>query len=448
MLVMSSTAFAAGQANDINGHWAKKEINNLLAKGIMSTYGNGTFKPNQPITRAEFATSLAKTLNLTPISVTNLKDIQTHPAKGYVAALVRKEIITGYPDNTFRPEKAISRSELVTMLVRALELNKMETKIELDKSIYRDVSTKHWANNSINLTTKLGIITGYPNNTFRPDNLVTRAETAKMLSRFLKLEVIQGNLIEKYPLANKIRVKKNDGSELTLDLASDPLIGRNKRITNLRSLLRNDNLHLVLNQANEVKYLKAYGVISEDDLAFEVSEMTGGLFNTQEVKSLAKGNYQFLDSKLNTEVSKRTNGLFAPSEVESIASGNINVIESELNNQLSQMTKGVLSPSEVKALSQGNLKTLEPTLRQGIESRLVKQGLTTNEAQALLDQDWNTLQSTGKNRLVEAVSLQTGLPVDVTKAIFEQNWTRLQRLAEIELIQRATVQVMNSGLLS
>jgi hypothetical protein len=408
--------FANNLASDITGHWAEKEISNLLTEDILSTYVNSKFKPHQAITREEFATGLAKAMDLNVIGVTNLKDIQSHPAKGYIAALVRKDIITGYPDNTFRPEKEISRAEMVTMLARALELNKMETEIEIKKSYYGDINVNHWANNYVNLTSHLGIISGYPDGTFQANNQVTRAEAAKMIANFLNLKVVKGQLLEKYPVNEKIAVKTDDGERVNFNLAQKALLGRNKRLVNLKSLSRNDNLHLVLNQANEVKYLKAYGIITKDDLAVEVSEMSEGIFDPNEVKELSKGNTDVLKSKLKTEVSK--------------------------------MSGGILAPQEVETLSKGNLNIIEPKLRQGIKNELINQGATLAEAEAILDTNWDVLQESGRVRLTEAISLQTGVPLDAVRAIFEQNWTRLQRLAKIELIQRMTEQVMYSGLLS
>ncbi|SJZ40279.1 S-layer homology domain-containing protein [Selenihalanaerobacter shriftii] len=414
--VLSLPVLAAGQVNDIKGHWAETEINELLSKNILSTYNNGNFKPNQPITRAEFASGLARALNLPPIGVTTLTDIQSHKSKGYIAALVRDEIITGYPDNTFKPEKEITRAELVTMLMRALELNKMETEIKLNKSYYPDMTVKHWANNAVNLSSYLDIISGYPDGTFKPNDFVTRAETAKMLDSFLNLKVIKGRLVEKYPLSKKIQVTKLDDSKVTLSLANQPLMGRNKRLINLEGLRRHDNLHVIVNKANEIKYLKAYGIVTEDDLALEVSEMTNGTFDPNEIKKLSKGDTKVIESKIQTEVS--------------------------------DMTQGVLSPSEVQAVAEGDLDTVKPKVRQGIKNELVKQGITPIEAQGLLDTDWNLLQTAGKLRLTEAVSMETGLPVNMTRALFDQNWTEVKKLAELELMQRMAAEIMNSELTS
>lgn len=331
--------------------------------------------------------------------------------------MVHQEIITGYPDNTFRPERQISRAELVTMLMRALELNKTETEINLKGINYDDIPAEdYWANNFINLASRLEIIDGYPDGSFRPNNKVTRAEAAKMLNQTLKLRVIDGSLKAAYPLSNKIRVQKQDGSEIIIDVANNALVGRNNRLVDLDSLMTDDSLHLIVNEFNKIKYLKAYGMVTTDDIATEVSDLTGGIFNPDEVKDLSQGD--------------------------------LKVIESKAKEQVSEITNGFVTPNDLDLIANGKYGLLKPKMRLGIEMELINQGLTYEEAKAILDTDWNALEDFGKTRLVEAVAIQAGLPVDVTDALLEQNWTRLRRLAEIELIQRATAEVLTSDLLS
>ncbi|MGM0471865.1 MAG: S-layer homology domain-containing protein [Bacillota bacterium] len=413
----SLPVYATNYATDITGHWAYEEITNLLSKDILQTYDGNKFKPNQPITREEFAVGLAKGLELEMVFTTNLTDIQSHPAKGYIASLVHKQIITGYPDQTFRPDKEISRAELVTMLIRALELNRTETEIKLKDKQYSDIpATDYWANNSINLASKLKIINGYPDGTFRPQAPVTRAEAAKMLHHTLQLRIIDGTLQAKYPTANKIKIKKSDGTEMVLVVGDEALIGRNNRLVDLTELKTNDNLHLLANQNNKVEYLKAYGVITKADVAAEVSDLSNGLFDPQEVMKLSQGD---------TEVVKK-----------------------KAKEKVSQLTNDFLSPHDLELIAHGDYERLEPKLRIGIETQLIKQGLTYQEAAALLDTDWNALEDLGQERLVEAVAMKAGLPVDVTKALLDQNWTRLRKLAEVELIQRAASKMLTSDLLS
>lgn len=91
--------------------------------------------------------------------------------------------ITGYPDNTFKPEGSLSRAEAATIFYRLLK----------DKSApyypsFSDVKVGSWYETAVSTLAGLGVINGYPDNTFKPDNKVTRAEFLKMAACFFDLE--------------------------------------------------------------------------------------------------------------------------------------------------------------------------------------------------------------------------------------------------------------------
>lgn len=112
-----------------------------------------------------------------------------------IALISTLKIIQGYPDNTFKPEKGITRGELVTLLVRTLRvpLESAET------PVFKDVTKKHWAAAYIHTGAKLGLINGYPDNTFKPNKVLTRAEGVTVLARFADLAKQAQNSILPYP---------------------------------------------------------------------------------------------------------------------------------------------------------------------------------------------------------------------------------------------------------
>ncbi|AGB40419.1 putative S-layer protein [Halobacteroides halobius DSM 5150] len=292
LIVFSSTVpVLAYRPQDVkSNHWALKYISPLLDKGIMYVYQNGAFKPDQPITRGEFAYSLAKILQLQPAATSKMTDISNHPAKGYISALVKKEIITGYPDNTFRPHRKITRAEIITMLGRTLQLDDEQKKITVNSIYYSDLSKDHWAYNLIAVSTKLGIINGYPNNEFRPDNYVTRAESAKLLAKLASLKTVTGKVVATYPISNFIKIKVNNKVK-TIKVADSSLIGRNNRKIGLKEMLVSDNIFVIINPQNEIIYLKAYGLIKKEDVAKKVSNMTDGLLNTDQIIAISNQNW-------------------------------------------------------------------------------------------------------------------------------------------------------------
>jgi len=105
-------------------HWAFKEIQFLAQEGIISGYPDGTFRPENPVTRAEFAklvllSFLHKEEPRFP-AVPTFPDVpRRHWAFGYVEACAKLGWISGYPDGRFEPERTISKAEIVKVIVLA-----------------------------------------------------------------------------------------------------------------------------------------------------------------------------------------------------------------------------------------------------------------------------------------------------------------------------------------
>jgi subtilisin family serine protease len=118
------------------------------------------------------------------------RDISDHWAKKAIIGLTQQKIISGYTDYTFRPYNSITRAEAAAMIVRAFKINNQ------GKINYSDVSSQHWAFDSISKATNAGISVGYPDGKFMPEQRVTRAEMAVMVARALK---IQGTAAQENP---------------------------------------------------------------------------------------------------------------------------------------------------------------------------------------------------------------------------------------------------------
>lgn len=92
------------------------------------------------------------------------------------------DLVEGYPDSSFRPERVLTRAELATILVRA----KGESLIDYDPKVklYPDVALGHWASVYIKTATARGLVVGYPDGTFKPSRIINRVEGVSVLSRF------------------------------------------------------------------------------------------------------------------------------------------------------------------------------------------------------------------------------------------------------------------------
>lgn len=168
--------------NDIAGHWAENNINQLITLGAVTGYPDHTFKPDHSITRAEFAAILIKAFKLTPQSGKVFADTAGHWAKDSIATAAYYGIVSGYDDAHFGPDDPITREQMAAMIVRSLKLTTVSEKTTFTDSA--DISA--WANSAVVAVVKSGIIKGYPDNTYRPRGNATRAETATAIINALK----------------------------------------------------------------------------------------------------------------------------------------------------------------------------------------------------------------------------------------------------------------------
>ncbi|WP_158602434.1 S-layer homology domain-containing protein [Cohnella endophytica] len=97
-----------------------------------------------------------------------------------LSATAHNPYIFGYGDGTFRPNSAITRAELAAILVRAFPVKSANTALS-----FADVPDKHWARSAIAQTTAAGLLKGYPDGTFKPDQAITRGEMASIAARLL-----------------------------------------------------------------------------------------------------------------------------------------------------------------------------------------------------------------------------------------------------------------------
>lgn len=105
--------------------------------------------------------------------------------KPYIMFLFEKGVIKGYPDGTFGPEKSLTRAEAVT----ALSILSNISPPEAANLVFKDVPAGHWAAWYIGAGAKSGIINGYPDGTFKPESMVTRAELAALLVKLSEMEI-------------------------------------------------------------------------------------------------------------------------------------------------------------------------------------------------------------------------------------------------------------------
>ena len=184
ILACFNPACLAASFGDISNHWAKDYIAEMVDQGIISGYPDGTFKPEGKITRAEFASLLVRGFQL-PIGGSKVfSDTANHWAKDFIAAAYSQGIISGYSEYEFGPDDPITREQMAVMIVKAA---RPDADVE-GKTFADNNSIADWARQAVIIATGNNIISGYPDNTFRPKSNTTRAEAAVVLSKALHLK--------------------------------------------------------------------------------------------------------------------------------------------------------------------------------------------------------------------------------------------------------------------
>lgn len=170
---------------DIANHWAKDYVEDLVNRGVVNGYDDGTFRPDAPVTRAEFLKmalvaldyEIAESVSEKPF--TDVEALEWYAP--YVAAAKEAGITSGYSDGTFKPDRQIQRAEALKMLFLAANI---EVSAE-GSSEFPDVAESDWFFAYVKKARELGIVGGYTNGNFGPGDPMTRGQVAKVIIMLL-----------------------------------------------------------------------------------------------------------------------------------------------------------------------------------------------------------------------------------------------------------------------
>lgn len=173
-----------------NGYWAKYPIEYLATAGVIGGYPDGTFKPEKALSRAELCTLLikAKGTKISKPTSSIFPDLPAnHWAAPYVAAAVSQKLVLGYPDGTFKPKKSLTRAEAVKIIASFDGLKTPKATV----APFPDVPTTHWAAPFIQAAKQAGLLQYLKGKNFEPNKRLSRAEAAEMIFKtgFVKKNV-------------------------------------------------------------------------------------------------------------------------------------------------------------------------------------------------------------------------------------------------------------------
>ncbi|WP_054629131.1 S-layer homology domain-containing protein [Paraclostridium sordellii] len=212
-MILSTTlsVYADDKVKDIDGHWAHNQISEFIKNSYAKGYEDNTFRPDKQITRAEFVKLVNKYFGFNDKGVSNFKDINKNNwYYNDVCIAIKAGYINGYEDNTFRPNKQITREEAAKIIVSIK--NQQDNTYDKLNTFPDKNKVSNWAKPYIEGAIENGYLKGDNLKNLRPTNRITRAESVTILSR-IENKVVDKPVIENEDVVQPV-VKEQDNNEL------------------------------------------------------------------------------------------------------------------------------------------------------------------------------------------------------------------------------------------
>lgn len=367
---------------DIQGNWAEDSIVALANKNVLNGYPDGAFKPDQPITRAEFAKIVAKTYDYAPVSKDPFPDIKGHWAKSYINSVAERQVMKKFSDGTFKPQESLNRAQLATMLTRIVRLATPEEKFtENWPASFTDVPANHWGFRYIEICNKLEVLPPAYKTEFQPEKPVTRAEAAWMIYKLSQFQISKGKITQVDPNTGLVNIQTENGEPILSIVTPDTAVLRNNVTSNVDALLSGDDATVIANPSGEVKFFKSFGKVTKNDLL----------------------------------------------------------------SRISAFTKGRLTNDEIAAIVAGDWDTVKDGLKGSLYNKLVDSGLTPAEAESIMVQDWNYLDTLSRDRLAKALSSRLGITEEFSQALLARDIEGIKEYGKIELATAALSRLLGNN---
>lgn len=198
--IVISAPVEAAEFSDVRGHWARPFIEALAAEEIISGFPDGTFRPNAPVTRAQFAAIVRQAFNET--KVRDARGFTDVPVNYWANAAINEayetKFMSGYPNSQFRPAEEIPKVQVLVSLTSGLQLSPKNQTTDTFK-VYKDAAEiPQYAVSGVASATENGFVVNYPNlNYLNPNEVATRGDVAAFIYQALV------NKGEFQPLSNR-----------------------------------------------------------------------------------------------------------------------------------------------------------------------------------------------------------------------------------------------------
>lgn len=377
LVALSSPGFAY-TFSDIEQHWARDSIRRLAESGLLETYPDGLFRPDRPITRAEFAQMATAVFALQEGLPRVFTDAQGHWAQRELSILVDHGVFQLGADATIRPEATLSRAEVGQAVITLLGLQAVSQQLaRLDTPRFEDVPAQHESFGALQLAARLNLFPPFLRGRLFPHEPITRGETAYLLDQALRLERASGRLERVDTQRNVLWMSVPNGTE------------RSFPVGDLEVLLQ-------------------------------------------------EGWTPWHDLEPGTQVTLISNRFGRPL----VAWAEPRTAYQGLLQSLQKLAVALLTPDQLQALLNGDWQQAAETLKIALYQELVHHGVRPWEAEALLAQDWNSVQELGRRRLAEAAASYLSISPQLAFSLLDQDWSTARDYAQKEALERLLEQYL------
>lgn len=191
LIVLSSINIVSAESAEIRGHWAENQLNDWIDRGLMTGYVDGTYKPNNKITRSEFVALVNRIYQFDEKGEADFTDVDAE-SNLWVYEEVSKAkhagYINGFVDGSFKPNDNITRQEVAAIVSR---IEKLEPNSDSDtlKSFGDAKDIPEWSKADIGAVVEKGYMRGTPENEFKALTQISRAEVVTALDRVATKEL-------------------------------------------------------------------------------------------------------------------------------------------------------------------------------------------------------------------------------------------------------------------
>lgn len=264
----------SGSFSDVKGHWAERYITQASLKDAVKGYGDGTFKPDNPVTRLECVVILVRVLGLesqaqaTTSIPSSFKNPHLVPSwgRGHVAVAVNRGIISGGDLTNFRGSEPATRLDVTVLALKALGLQEEAEGLSNPTLGFTDlVQIPAWARGYVSVAEREGVMKGLPDGRFDPGGKVTRAEMATIFSRLddrldnsLDSREVWGTLTASTLTGNQsVTLRLRDESLRTIGVAPGCVIYRESTKLSLSQLVIGDEVRVIADSQGRAAFIDA-----------------------------------------------------------------------------------------------------------------------------------------------------------------------------------------------